>query len=137
MEAMTLHSPTATLLVVDDEPLMTDLFSQYMSRLGYRILVACNGEQALEIIASELTPIQIVVSDMNMPGMDGLTLAKRLFKIAPSLSVILTTGIDCKSETESLPPNIVCFLQKPYQNRLLAEKIAGILANSASSPDLA
>ncbi len=128
MEATTLHSRNATLLIVDDEPLLTELFSQYMSRLGYRVLVASSGQQALEIVAAEIIPIRVVISDVHMPGMDGLTLAKSLYKIAPGLSVILTTGIDARSEVGSFPPNIVCFLQKPYQNRLLAEKIAAILA---------
>ena len=65
MEAQTLHS--ATLLIVDDDPLITDLFSQYMSRRNFHVLRAESGQEALEIVAREQADIQLVVTDMTMP----------------------------------------------------------------------
>ena len=113
-----------TLLIVDDEPLMTDMLSAYLVRYGYHIVTAGNGQQALEIIQERGLFMDAVITDMVMPLMNGLQLAKQLFLLAPDVPVLLATGRDAReSELNSLTPNIVEVVQKPYQSSLLAERI--------------
>ena len=127
MEAPTLPIKAFSLLIVDDEPLMTDLFRQYMTRIGYHVSVAACGSEALDILSEKHCPVKIIVTDMSMPGMSGIDLALKIRLIDPEMQVIITTGVDTEVDLASLSPNIAFVLQKPYQNRILAEKIEKIL----------
>jgi len=121
-----------TLLYVDDEPLMTDVFRQYMTRRGYRVLTAASGEQALRIMAHEGGMVRLIITDMTMPDMDGEELARRLAEIAPTAPVLIATGHDLAPGEMDLPSNVAEVIRKPYQNRHLAERIREILDHRAS-----
>ena len=125
MEAMPLQS--ATLLIVDDDSLITDLFSQYMTRQGFRVLSALSGEEALATVANEGDALRLLVTDMTMPGMDGLTLAKALYALNPCLPVILASGHDLADDPALLLPNVAAVVQKPYRNKVLADQIRQFL----------
>lgn len=127
MEAQTLQSSAEVLLIVDDDPLITDLFRQYMTRRGYVVLTADSGDAALEIVTAEADAPRLVITDMTMPGMNGLELALALAQSWPALPVLIATGLDPAATENFLPPNVVGFLQKPYQNRLLADQIRQFL----------
>ena len=118
-----------TLLIVDDEPLMTDVFRQYMSKRGYRVLTASSGEEALRMVAAEKEALSLVITDLTMPDMDGAELARRLYALAPGLSVMIATGHDLDLAALGGPTNVVQVIRKPYQNRILAESIREILGN--------
>jgi CheY-like chemotaxis protein len=84
-------------LVVDDEPDVADLFRQRFRREArqgtYVLHFAASGEQALELLAGEIEPQLIVIlSDINMPGMDGLTLLGEVRKRFPDLPVMMITA---------------------------------------------
>ena len=81
--------PPAAILVVDDEDAVNRLVSRYLTHLGYRVLKACSGEEALAIVRSRRPRIDLVLSDVVMPGMDGVALAERLLARCPGPSVIL------------------------------------------------
>ena len=125
MEALPLQS--ATLLIVDDDSLITELFSQYMMRQGFRVLAALSGEEALATVANEGDALRLIVTDMTMPGMDGMTLAKALHALNPCLPVILATGHDMTESPHILPPNVVAVVRKPYRNKILAGQIRQFL----------
>ena len=127
MEARTLQSPAETLLIVDDDPLITDLFRQYMTRRGYIVLTASSGKDALLIAQAELTTLCLVITDMTMPEMDGAELAKALAAALPDLPVLVATGRDPIEAAGAFPSNVVGIVQKPYQNRLLADQIRQFL----------
>ena len=129
MDALTPQLPLETLLIVDDEPLMTDLFRQYMTRRGFHVLTAESGAVALQVIEAEAGAIHLVISDMRMPDMDGIALAQTLAQSHPHLPVLIATGQDTSLSNTPLPPNIVGMVQKPYQNRVLAERIREILGS--------
>jgi CheY-like chemotaxis protein len=129
MEASTLKVHAQALLIVDDEPLMTDLFRQFMTKRGYRVLTASSGPEALAVVQTAQGEVNLVITDMTMPGMDGLEMARRLRELRPDLPVLIATGHD-NSETP-LPSNVVGIIQKPYQNRVLAERIQQILDQHA------
>lgn len=107
-------SPPAVILVVDDEDAVNRLVSRYLTHLGYRVLEACSGEEALAVVRRQRPPIDLVLSDVVMPGMDGVALAARLLARCPGPSVILMTGV-LPEEVERLSVNgqIVPVLRKP------------------------
>ena len=88
---------SASILVVDDEPDVADLFRQHFRREvrqgNYVMHFAASGEQALERLAGEIEPELIVIlSDINMPGMDGLTLLHEIKERFPDLPVMMVTA---------------------------------------------
>ena len=127
MEARTLQPSAEVLLIVDDDPLITDLFKQYMTRRGYVALTADSADDALDIVTAQADSLRLVITDMTMPGMNGLELARALAQNWPALPVLIATGLDPSATENSLPPNVVGFLQKPYKNRLLADQIRQFL----------
>lgn len=127
MEAETLQTLEDTLLIVDDEPLMTELFEKFMSRRGFRVLTAATGAEALQIVKREQDRVRLVITDMTMPSMDGVTLARELQKLAPYIPVMIATGLGADLETADDPPNIVCVVRKPYRNLMLLEQIREVL----------
>lgn len=127
MEVKTLSYDTVTLLTVDDEPLMTDLFQAFMNRWGFRVLTAQSGEEALALVSREDGVIRLIFSDMMMKGMNGLTLAKSLSVISPKIPVVLVSGNSYDENLMSLSPNIAGVIRKPYQHRKIYEIICQIL----------
>lgn len=90
--------PPAMILVVDDESAVTRLVTRYLAHLGYGVLDATSAEEALAIVYRAAPRIDVVVSDVVMPGMGGTELAAELLSRAPGPSVILMTG--------QLPPEV-------------------------------
>jgi CheY-like chemotaxis protein len=121
-----------TLLVVDDEPLVTDLFRQFMTRRGFRVLVAMTGAEALQT-AEQDQNVSLVITDMSMPGMDGLELAEALLARKPEIPVLIATGHDASAGIPGAPANVVAIVQKPFQNRDLVQTIRTILGIPSES----
>lgn len=132
MEAVTLSTPRKTLLIIDDEPLMTELFRQYMTRRGYRVLTASSGAEALILLAAEAEPVALVITDRTMPQMDGIEVARALEAAYPALPVLMATGYDVDIDPDAIPSNIVGVVQKPFQNSALAKLIQEILDATGS-----
>jgi two-component system, cell cycle sensor histidine kinase and response regulator CckA len=107
-------SPPAVILVVDDEDAVNRLVSRYLTHLGYRVLEACSGDEALALVRRQRPPIDLVLSDVVMPGLDGIALAARLLAWCPGPSVILMTGT-LPGEVERMNVNgqLVPVLRKP------------------------
>jgi len=78
------------ILVVDDEESIHLLYREELEEEGYQVFSATNGEEALEIFGSN--PIDLVILDINMPGMDGIEVLRQLKAQKPSLPVILSTA---------------------------------------------
>lgn len=79
-----------TVLVVDDEPLICRLFSEFLSRQGYKVRTARNGEEALALVEQELP--QVVVLDCDMPGMNGVEVLSRLRTRKYAGAALIVTG---------------------------------------------
>jgi CheY-like chemotaxis protein len=106
--------PPAVILVVDDEEAVNRLVSRYLTHLGYRVLEASSGEDALAIVRRRRPVVDLVLSDVVMDGMDGLALASRLLAQCPGPSVILMTG-QLPEEIEHMNVNgqVVPVVRKP------------------------
>jgi two-component system, cell cycle sensor histidine kinase and response regulator CckA len=92
-----IESP-AVILVVDDEAAVNRLVTRYLSHLGYRVLEARSAAEALTVVRAEDPRVDLVLSDVVMPGVGGVELATVLLSRVPGPSVILMTG--------TLPPAI-------------------------------
>jgi len=121
-----------TILVVEDEPEVRHMLTEFLSRQGYRVLDASNGPQALEIWATEGAGIALVLTDMVMPGgVTGLELVGRLRADRPDIKIIITSGY-----TQELVPAAQLseqgleFLQKPWKPSALAATIREMLSGT-------
>jgi len=125
-----------TLLVVEDEPAVRRAVQRNLERLGYRVLVACDGEDALRLAAS-LDSIDLLVSDVVMPGIDGPQLACDLRARWHDLPVLFVTGYsaDRLARSDALGPHDRV-LEKPYRleelTRTIRTMVDARLARSAA-----
>ncbi|AOP33789.1 hybrid sensor histidine kinase/response regulator [Leptospira tipperaryensis] len=104
-----------TILLVEDEPMIREPLTNYLSRIGYKVLAAKDGEEALSVFFQNRDRIQIVLCDLNLPKINGLEVLKKIRAADSSLFLVLASGyIDpqCKSEMDLLGLNSV--IQKPY-----------------------
>jgi len=102
------------ILVVDDEEIMRNLLDKMLSLEGYNILTAVDGQDALEIIAEE--KVDLVVSDMKMPRMDGFELLKNLRNNYPDMGVVIMTGFgDTYTVKDALLLGADEYLSKPFK----------------------
>jgi len=106
-------SSTATILVVEDEPLVLDCVADMLGQSGFAVIGAASGEEALAL-ALRTDGICAVVSDVAMPGaIDGFELARRLRRDHPRVGVVLVSGVR-QPEDGALPPG-VRFISKPVR----------------------
>ena len=118
------------ILVVDDEQSLTRVAAKFLKRLGYRATEAYSGAEALEVFHGQGGEIDLVITDLTMPNLDGIGLATALLAARPSLPVILATGFDGANAAETdRAPNIRTLMQKPYTAETLAKTINAILTD--------
>ncbi len=130
MNATTQNVPTVTLLIVDDEPLLTQILSLQMTKQGFRALVADSVSEALKIVDAAETPIDLILTDMSMPEQDGIDLARALCDRHLNIPVLIASGYPA-DESAALPSNVVGFIEKPFHYKALSERLHQILnANS-------
>jgi len=116
--------PLTVLLVEDDKPLL-GFFSTILRREGYAVLIVENGLEALELAEREPeAPIDILLTDVSMPYMGEIQLAKSMMKTRPKLLVLLTSGLPFQEVTDRCGPEFRSdFLAKPFSVSELAGKI--------------
>jgi len=107
--------PTETILIVEDDPSTRKVTQRVLAKAGYMTLEATNGEDALEVIGNYAGRIDLVLTDLMMPGIGGLELASRLAALKPDLPVILMSGY---AEHTALDRNVIHssrpFIEKPF-----------------------
>jgi len=119
---------TETILLVDDEEMVLDVGEKILNALGYEVLVAKNGKEALDIYKARKAEIDLVVLDMIMPVMSGGITFTRLKAINPKAKVLLSTGYSMEGEaSEILERGCDGFIQKPFTATVLGRKIRDIL----------
>ncbi len=110
--------PGKKLLVIDDEPSTLKMLRRLLGVYGYSVLTAGNGEQGLEIFRNELPPM--VITDIRMPGMDGIEVLRRLREISPEVEMIVITGHgDMELAVRSLRNSASDFINKPIRREAL------------------
>jgi PAS domain S-box-containing protein len=123
-----------TVLLVEDEESVRELVQVTLSARGYKVLEAANGEDGLRMAAEVEGPIDILVTDVMMPGMGGRELAKRLCIMRPEMCVLYLSGYaeDAVASPGGLGPGSA-FLQKPFTLQSLAKKVREVLRSKATT----
>lgn len=116
-----------TVLLVDDEEMIVDVGTQLLEKLGYKVLTAGSGTEALKIYKKNRDKIDMVILDMIMPEMDGGKTYDMLRKINHKIKVLLSSGYSINGQaTEILDRGCDGFIQKPFNIRALSEKLREI-----------
>jgi PAS domain S-box-containing protein len=116
----------ATVLVVDDEPVLRRVCARLLNKLGYQALEAAGGEEALRVYREQGPKIDLVLLDLIMPGLNGIQTLERLREMDPDVRVLLCSGYGDKAG-ENLSADVE-FIAKPYTLEFLSQKVAAVLA---------
>ncbi|MBI5115636.1 response regulator [Candidatus Poribacteria bacterium] len=118
----------ALILIVDDEPGIRSVLKSMLESSSYRVLVAEDGETAVETYKTHREEINLVILDMIMPKMEGRETFLKLREIDPSVKAILSTGYSQNDKTEEiLRDGVTGFIQKPFQLKELISKVESVL----------
>ncbi len=117
-----------TLLVVDDDPAVLDILDKILSPLGYNLLLAENGEKALEYAEKHASHIDLLLTDMILTGMNGRELAEYFMDVYPEIKVMFMSGYICPSIAhQDVPFSEKAFLKKPFTPGELVKKMRKVL----------
>ncbi len=114
-------------LVVEDDPLVRTMLTRGLAEAGFSTLEATQGREALDVIRSHTGRLDLVITDLGMPEMDGYALARRLQAERPTLPILFISGYG-----DAAPPGPL--LPKPFDPELLVRKVREVLTPPASSP---
>jgi PAS domain S-box-containing protein len=127
-----------TMLVVEDDDAARGLWQELLADLGYRVLVASNGAEALEVALAHPERIDVLLTDVVMPRMGGRVLAERLTAARPGLHVIFMSGYTADTMLrQGIALTGGPFLQKPFTAQQLARKIRETLDGPPAAAHLA
>jgi DNA-binding NtrC family response regulator len=121
---------TRRILLVEDEPQLLLLLEKHLKRMGFTVDAHATGSAALSAVEDPGGAYDLVVADMGLPDMSGEALLTRIFKLRPTLPLLICSGSEFF--ISSLPEELqrrVQFLQKPFLPRELAQKIEQALGS--------
>jgi two-component system cell cycle sensor histidine kinase/response regulator CckA len=121
---------TGTVLLVEDEPMVRTVAERALTRHGYTVITAENGEEALEIL-DRGEEFVLLISDVVMPGMDGPTMVVEARKSRPDLPILFMSGYAEEQLRKSIDLDHVAFLPKPFSVQELAEAARRVLLANA------
>ncbi|MBT3256783.1 MAG: response regulator [Deltaproteobacteria bacterium] len=117
-----------TVLFVDDEDMIIEIAEEIFEQLGYKVLTARSGKEAIEIYEKNKEQIDIVLLDMIMPDMSGSDTYDKMKKIDPDIKVLLSSGYSINGQaTEIMDRGCNGFIQKPFKMKELSQKLREIL----------
>lgn len=120
-----------TVLLVDDEEMILEVSKELLETIGYQVIIARSGEEAIEFYKKNKDDIDIVLLDISMPGMGGGETYDRLKEINSDIKVLLSTGFGIAGEVNSiLDRGANGFIQKPFKMNELSEKINKIFGQT-------
>ncbi len=118
------------ILVVDDEETVRSVMARMLRSFGYEAVVACNGQEAVEIFHAGRDNFRAVLLDLTMPELDGAETFREIHRLRPELPVVLMSGY---SEQDAVAKfgaaGLAGFLQKPFQPDALRSRLSGIVSN--------
>ena len=118
---------TEVVLVVDDEASVRAPIARMLKHLGYFVLEASNGEDALSVLSEYDAPVHLVISDVRMPEMDGAELASMLRSAFPDMRLLLISGVGVHAVSASQAIEGCRFLAKPFTLEELAVTVRSLL----------
>jgi CheY-like chemotaxis protein len=119
-----------TILVVDDEPTVRSVAQAMLEELGFDVLTAGDGLEAVERFREDGDRISVVILDMTMPRMNGEEAFDEIRRIDPDARVVLSSGYSEQEATERFSgKGLSGFIQKPYRLELLREKLTAVISS--------
>ncbi len=119
---------SGTILVIDDEKVMRNMADKMLSRIGYTVIMAEDGEKGIEIYREKMDEISLVILDMAMPGLSGKETFVSLKEIDEDVNVLLASGFQQDSRVQSiLSLGVKGFISKPYNIFTLTESVKKVL----------
>lgn len=128
------ESETTTILIAEDDEPIRDLIGRILEKPGYRLLMAQDGKEAAEIAAAHDGPIDLLLSDVMMPELDGPHLAAIVQDARPEIRLIFMSGYT-NGLLKLLDRNCM-FIQKPFHPGTLIEAVRSTLAKPVRTPPL-
>jgi CheY-like chemotaxis protein len=126
---------TETILLVDDEESVRQLGKQMLEVVGYRVLVASDGEEALALYPKRMGDVALVILDLIMPGMGGKTCGEALLRLNPRVKLLIASGYSVNGRLEEpLRSGARGFISKPYDLRDLLKRVRHILDEDRKEP---
>ncbi len=119
---------TKTILIVDDETALCHMLSEMLAEEGYRLLEASSGTLALDILKS--TDVDLIISDIEMPGMTGFDLLKQVNELYPKIKIQLVSGYSDQVENGNVLHKKI--LYKPYSQFDMIERARDMLGSVKS-----
>ena len=120
------RSSKNTILIADDDSAILSLLADLLRQHEFHVVTACDGAQALECARNHADQIDLLLTDFEMPHMNGIQLAAAIRQFRPGIGVVLMSGSH-NLEAASGPGST--FLSKPFTPRLLLETILGLLGD--------
>ena len=118
-----------TILIVDDDSFICDMVREHLILQGYRVLTACSGAEALQK-SGEAVKIDILLTDIMMPRMNGIELAKKFANLIPGVKILFMSGyLSDPVQDEELPLVKYPVIEKPFSLDRLKSEFARVLAN--------
>ena len=123
-----------SILVVDDELLIRDLLYDFFSGQGWQVSIADSAEKALDILSAR--EIDVLLTDIKMPNMDGLALSSQVRDEYPELPVVLMTGYpSVDTAVSALRQRVTDYVIKPFNINQLYKLVAGAVKENAASQE--
>lgn len=127
-DAMDRVERTGTILLVDDEEGVRQVAGKMLKLIGFSVLTASDGREALSILEGLSEPVDCVLLDLTMPGLTGAETCSEIKKLDPGLKIVISSGFDEKDAARQVPREYIAgFIQKPYGLTALDEKLREIL----------
>ena len=122
------HAEGAKVLIVDDEALILKVASKILSSYGYQVLTAIDAEQGLEVFAEHMDDLDLVIVDLQMPGVGGWEMLRQVREMRADIKVALCSGYDENSVVDRANQDqIDGFIKKPYDSKTLSSRVQELL----------
>ncbi len=118
---------TEGVLLAEDEETIRSLVGEVLTRSGYKVFAAPNGEEAIRLLGQHVSEIDLLLTDVVMPGMGGPDLARAAARLSPNLRVLYTSGYASEPDEAFEDPD-VAFIGKPFSPKELVSKVRDVLA---------
>lgn len=129
----------ARILIVDDEPFNREIIREHFAGSGYELALCAAGETAWEKLAAPGTCFDLIILDRMMPGLDGISLLKRIKadpRLAPLPVIMQSAASSPEQLREGLQAGAYCYLTKPYERDSLLSTVRAALNDAATKADL-
>jgi two-component system cell cycle response regulator CpdR len=127
MSAKPSHLPAKRILLAEDDDSMRSFLERALAKAGYEVIAFANGMEAFERLREE--PFSLLLTDIVMPQMDGIELARRASELDPDIKIMFITGFAAVTlNTNSRPPKDARVLSKPFHLKDLVREIDRLLS---------